>query len=89
MQTIVRKLEKLIPEMGDEAACIWPTVEPDSLDLAKEREIALEELLYGSDTAIDEEIRTQVKQSKGTKEVTLGDFDENDYSLSSIMYGDH
>lgn len=102
IQDVVRKLEKLIPELGDESACSWPTVEPDNLNLGDtaasnkhtaydDDELSLENLLLGSDGAIDDEIREQVKQSsaRGMPAATLGDFDENDYSISSFMYGDH
>lgn len=97
IQEIVRKLEKLIPELGDEAACVWPTVAPDADDVAGDNNAhhdddddhddynSLEEFLLGSDGAIDDEIRKEAKSSA----VTLSDVDDNDFSLSSIMFEEH
>lgn len=101
IQEIVRKLERLIPELGDESACSWPTVEPDSSEHLNDNEeafltdddddLSLENLLLGSDGDIDEEMRKQVEKSSahGIPAATLGDFDDNENSMSSIMYGEH
>ena len=95
IQEVVRKLEKLIPELDDESACSWPTVEPDSSEILSDRkeddELSLENLLLGSDGDIDKEIREQVTKSSANvlPAATLGDYDENEYSMSSLMYEDH
>jgi len=105
MQQVVHRLEKLLPELGDEAACSWPTVEPDSLELAgslhkkherlagtnvDDEETSLEDLLLHSDGVIDDELRQEVKRGHiGKAGNSNGDLDDMEFSFSSVMYEDH
>ena len=93
---VVRSLEKLIPDLGDESACVWPTVEYDASYHTQEdfgaetdEDEGSMEGFWGNDGDIDEQIMKEMKKDRAERRPTLGDVDDNEYSLSSMMYGDH
>ncbi|CAB9502267.1 Probable LIM domain-containing serine/threonine-protein kinase DDB [Seminavis robusta] len=104
MLEVVRALEKILPELGDEDACVWPTVEQDdgTYAMPKSRRKSLlaessddedddDESLDAFDTTLDAEIMKEMKGGSAARAPTYGDMEmhENEYSLSSIMYADH
>jgi serine/threonine protein kinase len=92
---VARALEKMLPEMGDEDACVWPTVEyvASSHFAANKRaknsdDEESNESFDAFETSMDAEIAREMKAAS-IKAPTYGDVEDFEYSLTSIMYADH
>lgn len=102
---VVKTLEKEIPELGDEAACSWPTIEYDpsyhvdeDFGADTDDDISLPKIWGDTeiDREIDEEIVEEMQkgqlQERRRSQPTLGDIDDDDgrdYSMSSVFFGEH
>ena len=99
IREVITELEAMLPEMGDEEACRWPTVEHTSVkdqghvvaaDEDKGDE-SIEALMLGADDVIDEEIFSEMQKSEQEPDskTNLEDVDDNDFSVSNFAYCEH
>jgi serine/threonine protein kinase len=92
---VVRALEKMLPDMGDEDACVWPTVEYVASSDFAENKVAdntddddSNKSIDAFETSMDAEIVRELKAAT-IKPPTYGDVEDFEYSLTSMMYADH
>jgi len=105
IKEVVRTLEELIPELGDEEACVWPTMEYNAMDNSGgENNDAKKKNLEPGATPDDDDliaemeafllgsdtaIDDEIRRDVHLKPTTYGDVEDDDNDYSMSFFSDH